>query len=102
MKKILQKIFSVKNSETRKIITILFFKVKIPSKYLAAKTELKNKICELEWYKQEKYFMQGEINSLLNNYRNFTPITNKTKIYLLNDTSRDINHLGTYLVQENL
>lgn len=95
MNKLLQKIFSVKNDRYHKIISILFLKIKIKSKK-------RTLLSELERYRQQNFLMSYEINSLLKNYKNFIPKSEKIKVYLLNDTSREINHLGCNLVQENI
>ena len=43
-----------------------------------------------------------ELGSALDNYRFYQPISNKIKIYLLNDTSREIGHLGCRSVVNNI
>lgn len=102
MRDIISKFFSIKQENIHVVIKFFIFKIKYKSKKLILMNEIANKDNALKNCQQEKFFMQREIYSLLKNYKNFVPKTNKIKIYLLNDTSRDINHLGSYIVQENI
>jgi hypothetical protein len=85
------KIFSIKNSPDKKhrIWTIFGFKFKF------SKEKKENRNYELIILKEEN-------ECLLKNYQNFTSKNINKKVYLLNDTRRDKNHIGCELVVKNI
>ena len=98
MKKFFQNIFSVKNLDRHKVLTIFGIKFKfISKKYInTLSNELNNKNYTIDLlYDENKCLTENYINLMLKN-------NTCNNVYLLNDTRRNINHIGCSLVYENL